>query len=896
MSLSRTWLFFAALILFSSGTLRAQQTDVPPYKRAGLPVEQRVTDLLSRMTIEEKFWQLFMGADFADGKEKYRNGIFGFGIGEATEKAATRSASEQMVDNRFRGSARSMAERVNLIQRFFVEETRLGIPIIPFDEALHGLLREGATAFPQSIALAATWDVPLMEEVSQAIADEVHSRGLRDVLSPVVNVARDVRWGRVEETYGEDPFLSARMGVAFVKSFEERGVITTPKHFVANSGDGGRDSYPMDVNERMLEEVYFPPFKECFLRGHAMSVMSSYNSLDGVPSSANSWLLRKVLKERWGFTGFVISDAGAVGGILDLHHTVRDREGSAKSAIEGGLDVIFQTDYSHHIPLLRAFKEGMIDTIAINDAVSRVLRAKFQLGLFEHPYADPDEAERSNGSAKHREVALRSARASIVLLKNEGNALPLSHSLASIAVIGDDAREARLGGYSGPGNSKVSILDGITTLAGKNTRVAFAPGCGRKNPPVVAIPPEYLSGPSGEAGLTGDYFANTTLTGTPALTRRDRNIDFRWTLFGPDPSLRFDWYSVRWTGTLKAPVSATCRIGVQGDDGFRLFINGALVIDRWRKVSPGLTTVPYTFSKGKTYDLRVEYHETTGNANFRLVWDHGVQDQTPAIDAAVALARKSQAAVVVVGIEEGEGLDRASLALPGRQEEMIQKIAATGTPVTVVIIGGSAVTMEPWLDRVRAVVDAWYPGEVGGQAVAEILFGAYAPAGRLPITFPRSVAQLPLNYDHKPTGRNDDYVDMSGRPLFPFGYGLSYTTFAYSDLSIAPGTIAPDGKASIACVVKNTGTMKADEVVQLYIRHEYASVVTPVQSLKGFRRITLSPGESQRVSFELGSEELAILDKDLRRVVEPHPVAIMIGSSSRDIRLRGELGIAPPQQ
>jgi beta-glucosidase len=888
-SLNSLKLVFVILLLIPAGAIRAQQSGIPPYKRAELPIEERVADLLSRMTIEEKFWQLFMtGGDLSEGKEKYAHGIFGLGF---RDHRMVTSASEQMLDYRDRGVARSTAEKVNRIQKFFVEETRLGIPIIAFDEALHGLLRDGATAFPQSIALAATWDVPMMGKVSRAIAEETRGRGLRDVLSPVVNVARDVRWGRVEETYGEDPYLSAAMGVAFVRSFEEMGVITTPKHFVANSGDGGRDSYPIEVSERMLDEVYFPPFKACFQEGGSMSVMSSYNSLDGVPSSANAWLLRKVLKERWGFKGFVISDAGAVGGILDLHHTVRDREESAKSAIEGGLDVIFQTDYDHHRPLLKAFTEGMVDSAAINEAVSRVLRAKFALGLFEHPYTDPAEAERSNGSAAHRDVALQSAREAIVLLKNEGRALPLPKSLRSIAVIGDDAVEARLGGYSGPGIGKISILDGIRKSAGAATRVEFARGCGRRNPAVAAVPPDWLYGPDGKPGLAGEYFPNITLSGTPTVARRDQNIDFGWTLFGPDASLRYDWYSARWTGTLKAPVSGRVNIGVQGDDGYRVYINGKLVLDRWAKVSFTVTTVPYEFVKGKLYDLKVEYHETTGNARFRLVWDYGIKDQGPSIDEAVRLARRSQAAIVVVGIEEGESFDRASLSLPGRQEEMIRKIAATGTPVTVVIVGGSAVTMTPWLDRVRAVVDAWYPGEAGGQAVAEVLFGDYSPAGRLPVTFPQSVAQLPLNYDHKPTGRGDDYIDMTGKPLFPFGFGLSYSTFEYSGLSVAPAVIPPDGKATVSCRVTNTGALTADEVVQLYIHHEYASVVTPVQSLKGFRRITLLPGESQTVSFELGKEELSLLDAQLRRVVECHPVSVMVGSSSRDIRLRGLIDV-----
>jgi beta-glucosidase len=892
--MNRRVLLIASMVVgtttaIAAGDGGAQPHSVPPYKRPDLPVEQRVSDLLSRMTVEEKFWQLFMiPGDMSDGREKYTHGIFGLNIRDRTEP---KFATEQMLDYNDRGVARKTAERINEIQRFFVEHTRLGIPIIPFDEALHGLLREGATAFPQSIGLAATWDVPMMSKVSAAVAVEARSRGLRDILSPVVNIARDVRWGRVEETYGEDPYLCSKMGVAFVKSFEERGVITTPKHFVANSGDGGRDSYPIEFNERALDEVYFPPFKNCFLYGGSMSVMSAYNSLDGVPCSSNSWLLRKVLKERWGFTGFVISDAGAVGGILDLHHTVRDREESAKSAIEGGLDVIFQTDYDHHIPLLKSFTDGIVDTNAINDAVARVLRAKFLLGLFEHPYADPDEAERSNGTPAHRSVALEAARESIVLLRNEHDALPLSKSLRSLAVIGADAVEARMGGYSGPGIDKVSILDGIRKQCGKETHVGYARGCGRTNPAALPVPAEYLEGPGGEPGLWGEYFDNIDLSGSPALTRRDRTVDFGWTLFGPDPALHYDWYSVRWTGKLKAPTSGRFNLGVQGDDGYRLYIDGKLIIDRWSKETFALTMVPFTFAKGRTYDVRIEFYENVGNARFRLVWDYGLADQSAAIDQAVRLARKSQAAVVVVGVEEGESFDRASIALPGRQEEMIRKIAATGTPLTVVIIGGSAVSMAPWVNSVNGILDAWYPGEVGGQAVAEVLFGDFSPAGRLPITFPQSVAQLPLNYDHKPTGRGDDYIDMTGKPLFPFGFGLSYSRFEYSGLSISPATIVPGGKSVVSCVIANTGTMKADEVPQLYIRHDFASVVTPVESLRGFHRVTLAPGETTTVSFELGTDELSILDRNLTRVVEPGRVSVMVGSSSREIRLRGILEI-----
>jgi beta-glucosidase len=870
-------------------TVRPQSAGPAPYRRPALPVADRVRDLLSRMTLEDKFWQVFMiPGDLDDPADDYSHGVFGLQISTGRDAGTPGGAAPEAP-----AVARAHAERINAIQRYFVEHTRLAIHIIPFDEAVHGLARAGATMFPQAIALAATWDPDLVGQVAGAIAREARSRAIRQVLSPVVNIADDVRWGRVEETYGEDPYLASVMARAYVGAVERAGIIATPKHFVANVGAGGRDSYPIDDSDRALMERYFPPFVAS-IRAGAQSIMTAYNSVDGSPATQNRHLLTDILKDRWEFTGFVISDASATSGATVLHMTEPDTAAAARDALHAGLDVVFQSAYGQQRPYLAAFERGLVPTAEIDAAVSRVLRAKFDLGLFEHPYVDPDEAAAVNGSAEHRALARQAARESIVLLKNDAHVLPLAATLRSVAVIGEDAREARLGGYSGPGNDRVSILDGLRHALGASA-VAYAPGPGRVIHDVVVIPAGQLSAESGGRtvpGLTGEYFDNPRLAGTPRLVRTDTRMQLQWTLNSPGRGIPFDWYSVRWTGRVTVPGGGVRRIGVEGNDGYRLYLDDQLVIDDWQKRSYGRRLVDVAFAPGSTHQIRLEYFETTGNARLRLIWDAGVADDSQAsIAAAAALARRSDVAIVVAGLEEGEFRDRAKLGLPGRQEDLIEEVAATGTPTGVVLIGGSAITMSAWLDRAAAVVDAWYPGEAGGDAVADVLTGAYDPAGRLPITFPVAEGQLPLVYDHKPTGRGDDYVDLTGQPLFPFGFGLSYTTFAYSDLSIDPASMAPAATATVRCTVANTGTRAGDEVVELYIRDLLASVAQPVMALQGFRRVHLDPGERTTVTLRLGPNELHLLDRNLHWVVEPGRFRIMVGSSSKDIRLRGELTV-----
>jgi len=838
-------------------------------------VEARVKDLLGRMTLEEKIAQLqCIDKDVEDNSLLTRNGI-----GNLATLLRNHLASEG-------------AEKSNRIQKLIADKTRLKIPAIIHDEGLHGLVAKGATSFPQAIGLASTFDTALMEEVATAIAQEARSRGIRQLLSPVINIARDVRWGRVEETYGEDPFLASRMGVAFCKSVEREGVISTPKHYVANVGDGGRDSYPIEFSQRLLREVYFPPFKACFQEGHATSVMAAYNALDGLPCSGNHWLLTDVLRGEWGFQGFVVSDYGSVGGIIDAHHTATTKEDGAKLALEAGLDVELPGIYLYGEPLLKAVKEGSVSKSIVDIAVSRVLAAKFRLGVFDNPNVDPQSARRINGSEEHRMLALKAARKAIVLLKNDHDVLPMTSDLKTLAVIGPEANVISLGGYSGFDMKVVIPLEGIKKRVSKATTVIYEKGCELSG----ALPPissEYLvsvdAKPS-EHGLKGEYFNNIELAGQPALVRIDTQVRFDWNSSSPEPKIKSDSFSVRWTGKLISPKTGNCQLSVTTDDGVRLYVDGKIMVDNWHDRSPGSDIIMIGLQAGKEYDIRMEYYQDRGGASATLGWEFNA-DTDKRFMAAVEAARRSDAAVVFLGINEGEGEDRANLDLPGAQEHLVSAVAETGVPTIVVLVGGSAVTMSRWMNKASAIIEEWYGGEEGGTAIAEVLFGDCNPGAKLPITFPQSVGQVPLYYDHKPTGRGDDYVDLSGKSLFPFGFGLSYTRFEYSNLTITPGTVASNGSITIEVDVENVGGRKGDEVIQLYLHDGVRSVSRPVKELKGFQRITLEAKEKRTVSFSLHPADLSLLDEHLNNVVQAGSVDVLIGSSSEDIRQKGSFRI-----
>jgi len=855
-------LLMNALLLFAFFATPTKLQPAPPYKNANLSVEVRVEDLLKRMTTEEKLNQLRCDSRAWD------RAIDTVGYGETYDILRPLTSIDA-------------ANRTNEIQKRALK-SRLGIPLVIHDEALHGLIGNGTTSFPQSIAMAATWSPDMVSQTAAATAEEARARGVRHVLSPVINVIRDARWGRVEETYGEDPLLSSKMGVAFVKSFETRGVATTPKHFVDNSGDGGRDSHAVEISERSLREVYLPPFEAVIREGGAGTIMSSYNSVNGRAASANHWLLTDILRTEYGFKGWVASDYGAVAGILELHHNTANAKKTAAAALNAGMESEWPNTYIWGRGLEDAVKENLISEKTLDEAVRRVLRVKFTLGMFESPFADPEHVEQIVQSKQHQAIALQAARMAMTLLKNENKTLPLRKSISSVAVIGPEANaEIPLGGYSGFNIPRDSLVSALKAKLGIGVKIDWARGAGfsssKAMPPVAAS--EFV-------GLKGEYFANQDLMGLPTLVRFDSQIDFDWGEGSPDKLIPDDHFSIRWTGKLVPEETGDYKISLTTDDGSRLWIGGRKLIDDW-KIHPANTDeATIHLRAGVPVDFKLEYFENTGQASAKLGW--GIEGRgNPEINQAVQLAKKSDVVIIMAGIIEGEGQDRAYLDLPGNQEEMIQKVTATGKPVVVVLVAGSPVTMQHWVDKVPAILDAWYPGEKGAVAIADTLFGDNNPGGKLPMTFPLSVGQCPTYYNLEPSGRGYDYVDLSGRPQFPFGFGLSYTTFEYSNLKITPDRVGYHDSVQVSFDVQNIGPVVGDEVAQLYLHQAVSSIVRPIKELEDFSRITLQPLQRKTVTFTLKPNQMAIWNEKMRRVIEPGRFEIMVGSSSDDIRLRG---------
>ena len=745
------------------------QEPIAAYKNPRLSIEQRVADLLSRMTLEEKVAQMI--CVWSQRPQKSDRTDFATDRGDfSPEKAAQvmKYGIGQIARQREQKGPRDGAIFANAVQKWLIENTRLGIPAIFHDEILHGHMAKGSTSFPQPIALASTWDPDFIEKVFSAGALETRARGSQQVLGPNLDVAREPRWGRTEETYGEDPYLVSRMAVAIVRALQGKGptingdhVIATAKHFAAHGQpEGGTNIAPANYSERVLREVFLPSFKAAVTEGGIMSVMASYNEIDGVPAHANSWLLEKVLRQEWGFKGYIVSDYYGIPQLQDLHHVASSKEEAARLALEAGVDIELPDPDSFPL-LLTLVRNGKVPEAAIDKAVARLIRAKFLLGLFENPYVDPDRAVRVTNSLEHRELAAEAARRSIVLLKNENNLLPLNRArLRSIAVIGPNADRVHLGGYSDDPGRAVSVLQGITEKVGNRIKVTYAEGC--------KITQE-----------GGDWFADSSRLSNPA-------------------------------------------------------------------------------------------------------------DDEKLIAQAVELARTADVALLVLGGNEDTNKeawaenhlgDRDSLELVGKQNDLVRAVLETGKPTIVLLINGGPLSINYIAENVPAILEGFYLGQETGVGVADVLFGDFNPAGKLTVTFPRSVGQLPAFYNRKPTARRG-YLFTSKEPLFPFGFGLSYTTFDYSNLQVSPAQVRLKDQTKVSVTVSNTGKRAGDEIVQLYIRDLVSSVTRPIMELKDFKRISLAPGESKTVEFIITPDKLSFFNLNMETVVEPGWFEIMVGTSS----------------
>jgi beta-glucosidase len=823
-----------------------------PYQDPDLPVDTRVGDLLSRMTLEEKVSQLTNSAPAID---------------------------------------------------------RLGIPAYDWwNEALHGVARAGrATVFPQAIGIAATWDTALVFRVATAISDEARAKyhdairkgrhGIYEGLtfwSPNINLFRDPRWGRGMETYGEDPYLVGRLAVQFVRGLQGDDpaylkTVSTPKHFAVHSGpEPDRHTFDAVVSQSDLWDSYLPHFEAAVVEGGAESVMCAYNRVFGAPACGSTLLLEEILRGEWGFGGYVVSDCWAVTDIHATHKVTPDEKTAAALALSAGTDLSCGPEFRS---LVSAVQEGLVEESQVDTALARLFRARFRLGMF-----DPPERVRwasipysVNESPEHQALALETARKAIVLLKNAGGVLPLSRDLGTIAVIGPNADDVDvlLANYNGIPSAPVTPLAGIRNAVSAETRVLYARGADVADgmPSLEPVPSSALRPASGQGtGLTGEYFDNWEWAGSAAVTRVDMAPDFHWWEGAPAPGVRADSFSVRWSGTLVPPVTGRYALGMRAFGAARLFVNDSMLVDASDRHAVFTDWGGLELEAGRAYPVRVEFRDRRADAIVQLVWSPPATDLA---ERALEVARQADAVVMFLGLSprlEGEempvripgfsGGDRTDLQLPASQERLLERVVATGKPVVVVLLTGSALAVTWAAEHVPAILDAWYPGQAAGTAIADVLFGDYNPAGRLPVTFYRSIDQLPPFADYDMAGRTYRYFD--GEPLFPFGHGLSYTTFAYDDLRLPPQVRAGDN-VEVSVAVANTGAVAGEEVVQLYVSALGVEGTVPIRSLEGFRRIRLEPGERQMVTFTLTPRQLGLVNADGHRVLAPGTFALSVG-------------------
>ncbi len=805
---------------------------------------------------------------------------------------------------------------------------RLGVPRYNWwNEGLHGVGRAGvATVFPQAIGLAATWNEGLIHHIATAIADEARAkhhealrRGVRAIYtgltywSPNVNIFRDPRWGRGQETFGEDPYLTASLGVAFVKGLQGDDpnylkLVATPKHFAVHSGpESTRHSFDAQVSQRELRETYLPHFEACVKEGGAYSIMGAYNRTNGEACCASQTLLQHILRDEWGFEGYVVSDCWAIIDIYAHHKLVATPEEAAALAVNNGCDLNCGSTYPR---LAGAVEQGLITEAAIDRAVRRLFTARFKLGMFDPPEQVPYAQipyEVVNGPA-HQELALQAARESIVLLKNEADLLPLPKDVGSIAVVGPNANyvEVLLGNYHGSPANPTTALAGIRQKLSPGTRLYHAQGSPLAAGvwPLTPIPATYLypaDSSAHEHGLDAAYFDNPSFAGEPARRQIDSHVDANWRGNSPLTGQWGDGFSVRWSGYLCPPTSGLCRIGVNGFNAYKLYLDDQLIIAFDDVHDHHLTTKDVALEAGRFYRLRLDYSSQGIDSRAQLLWAWPDADYQA---EALAVAAKADVIVAVMGLSpllereelavDVEGFldgDRTAIGLPAPQEELLKRLHALGKPVVLVLMNGSSLAAGWAVEHLPAIVEAWYPGEAGGAAIADVLFGDYNPAGRLPITFYQSVDDLPPFEDYRMEGRTYRY--FRGAPLFPFGFGLSYTTFRFDNLVLDRASAGAGDVVHVSADVTNTGDRAGDEVVQLYTRRDVADG-RPIKELKGFKRLSLLPGECRTVTFALAVNQQAEYDEALLSAVRPGPVEVMVGHSSVELPLKASFEIVGP--
>ncbi len=781
---------------------------------------------------------------------------------------------------------------------------RLGLSKYNYwSEALHGVLASGATSFPQAVAMGSTWDPDLIHKVGTAISDEARAlnvstgKGLT-YWSPTINIARDPRWGRNEESYSEDPYLLSRMGVAFIKGMQGDDpyylkTVSTPKHFIANNEEARRHTGSSDVDMRSLFEYYLPAFHQAIVEGKAYSIMGAYNELNGVPCNANTFLMTDLLRHKWGFKGYVVSDCGAILDMVFNHHFFKTFAEASARSILAGCDLNCGVTYRRD--LKEALDNGFLEVKDLDTALTRVLSARFKLGEFDPldqvPYSSITKDKLD--SKENRALALEVAQKSIVLLKNNG-VLPLNkNKVKSIAVIGPNAAEAQLGIYAGYPNVQVSPLEGIKEKASSvGIKVEYALGCVINNEALRPVDSKYFGkvGGTNQTGVTGEYFDNMKLSGKPVLTRVDSMINFSFGTNSPAPGLPEDHFSIRWKGKLIPPATVH-HIGTSNDDGVRLYVDGKLVINDWRDHAEQQNSAEVNLEPGKEYNIELDMYDNTLNASAKLLWDIG---QKVFNDAKKAAAR-NDAVILMVGTSPDisrEELDRKEIELPQVQKELINEIASVNPNIILVLVNGGPVALEGIEKKANGIVEAWYNGEFGGNAIADVLFGDVNPGGKLPETFYASTKDLPPMSDYDLINHPRTYMYFDKPVLYPFGYGLSYTKFEYSSLKLSSDKIKKDGEVEIQFAIKNTGKVKGDEVVQVYAHKDNADIKVPINQLKRFQRITLEAGESKTLTFKIPAAEFSFYDtatNDFK--VDPGQWEIQVGSSSKDIRLKNNFTI-----